>query len=142
MNSEPPTDIRAWHGTTVVRAQRIMTEGLRAGSGLAESPELARYYAEVTVDLEGGEPVVFEVAASAADLCYDRMAMEEPVLTGELRRDLAWHAAAGDHPDWMVDGYIRVPDTAWLVSWTGAGSVRLGGTIAPRRLRSTRALGL
>lgn len=130
------SDLLALHGTTTTRAVRIMREGLRAGSYLCESLDLAGYYASEAVDADqAGVEALIEVLAPKAALRLDSNAMNEPVMTGELRRDQAWHQAAGDHPDWLVDGYIRVPPEAWQVSWEGVGSVRTATPIESTRLR-------
>lgn len=136
--------LRAFHGTTSRRAEVILRDGLSAGSYLCESLDLARYYANEAVEaaaeteLDAGVETTIEVDVPRALLRYDANAMDEPVMTGDVRRDMAWHQAAGDHPDWVVGGYICVPPEAWEVSWAGVGSVRTESLIAPAALRRLR----
>ena len=118
-----------YHGTSSVLMPSIRKIGIHRPC-LAESYEIAEYYAEEAVADCGGEKEVLEIQIrDTSKLRYDGAAMDEPVMTGEDQRDAAWDKAAVEHPEWVERKIIMIPREAWWVSLEGAGSVWFEGTI-------------
>lgn len=116
------------HGTTTAALATVGDDGHLTDVHLTDELAVAVYYAEQAAEDDGSAPVVVVVAVDGpARLRYDRAAMDEPVLTGGVRRDRAWAAAARQHPGWVERGMLLVPPDAWWVSLSGAASVRLAG---------------
>lgn len=96
--------IELWHGTTREAAEAIAAEGLRAGTCLTTSDELARYYAECACDeleLDYDEVALVRINLPRATLTADHAALSEPVWAGieRLRVD-----------DWELSEIVEAAD--------------------------------
>ena len=133
-----PAPLRVFHGTSSQHFEEMRAQGLRSPY-VTDTYERAYYYAECETEVSGGDPEVLTFEVPVAQLRYDAPAMDEPVLAAEAARDAAWNLAATGHPEWLdAAGYLRVPATAWEVSWTGVGSARTEGLITQWDLAAPR----
>lgn len=129
-----------FHGTSSKHLNSIRKEGLRSPY-LTDSVELAKYYAEVEVDYVGGEPVIFQIAVSIDQLRCDKQSMDEPVSYGvysisdlEEAVVIKIRKLAIEHPDWVLEGIVRLPNEAYDISLTTVGTCWHKATIKPEEL--------
>jgi hypothetical protein len=125
--------LKAWHGTSATRSDSIRESGGLEDPYLAATEKLAEYYAEEVATSDGGEPIVLElIVRDTSKLRHDYAAMDEPVVVGELSekdRDNEWERAEKEHPEWMRDDLIFIPQEEWEYSWRGAHSVKYEGLL-------------
>jgi hypothetical protein len=122
LSGERPAATRFFHGTSDTWLESILATGL-SRPFLADREALAAYYADVTCEVDGGQPVILEVAVDVAHLRIDVPAMVEPVKTTEeaIEAAITSFGLDGVNP-WAMD------QVAWEVSWLVVGSVRYEGT--------------
>jgi len=124
--------VRMLHGTSSTRLATILEEGLRPAF-LTCDESVARYYAEVAVEEEGGDPVVLAVDAPEDALQVDWPSFDEPL---SFYRD-DW---ASDESEWhelLEDGGIPSPDddADWRTSLEVTLCARCACTIPPESIR-------
>jgi hypothetical protein len=111
--------MRLYHATSAINIEAVMTDGLRKGAYLTNSPEQAEYYAETIAD-EGQTPVIIELelsdllsAVGDDHIFPDHASIAEPITsTLELTEDEvheAWSEAEGTWRDSLeIVSCIRV----------------------------------
>lgn len=102
--------------------ESISKEGL-LNPFLTNLYEIAEYYATCSCEDIGGSPIILELEIPEDQLCYDGAAMDEPVLVAEEQRDTSWEKAKDEHPDWIVHGFLCIPEHAFQYSLIGVNSV-------------------
>lgn len=118
-----------YHGTSSVKLNFIKTNGL-LNPYLCNNVELAKYYANESVEEHGGSPIILEVRVlNVSNLRYDNAAMNEPVMSDEDDRDASWEKAELEHPEWVHGDTITIPTKEWEYSLDGVGSVKYEGII-------------
>ena len=138
--------ITAYHGTceSYYRVQILEGDGLR-NPYLAKDCDLAQYYAEQMSSMSSrgnydyGQPVVLEVAIpDTNNLRYDANSMDEPVMANENDRDKAWDQAAQEHPEWVENDMIVIPETEWQISWNAVSAAKYKGIIPSEYVKRVR----
>lgn len=131
-----------YHGTSSVHMDGIKAEGLK-NPYLAASYSLAQYYAEVTAEEDGGEPVVLVVNAPSSNLRMDYAAVAEPVGYDQFsiddlktRVERTFSFAKLQHPGWVKDGVILIPSELYGFSLDTVGSCRFAGVIPVTGIRN------
>lgn len=124
-----------YHGTNSIRLEKILQEGL-SSPYLTNSESLASYYAEVSYEEEGGEPILLEVEVDETKLLLDQNAMDEPVSYDDFKiADLEeiveerMEILAKEHPDWMHNSYLRIPSHLYQISLETVASCKTEETI-------------
>lgn len=123
--------MKLYHGTSSINLASIMTNGLK-DPFLTDKKEIAQYYAECSCEDLGGNSCIIELDVTEDLLCYDGNAMDEPVMSSIESRDLMWEKAEMDHPEWIKDGMLIIPEYAYIYSLQGVRSVWAKGTFYPK----------
>lgn len=133
----------AWHGTSTAVLSRLRETGQAAlrSPHLTNRWDVAVYYAEVTAEEDGSEPVVLEVGEVPGDLLrYDAAAVDEPVLCDADEVSEGVDRVAREHPEWVsprpTGDLLMVPSHAWEVSWELVGCARVVGDLPWRATAS------
>lgn len=123
--------ITAYHGTCEKYYTMILEGDGLVNPYLSKNIPLAKYYAEeASFNYKGDKPIVLEIAVpDTNNLRYDGNSMDEPVMVSKMDRDEAWNKAAREHPEWVEDDIITIPETEWKISWDAVGAVQYNGTI-------------
>ena len=123
--------IKAYHGTCEKLYEMILEGDGLVDPYLTSNVNIAKYYAEeAAINYKYGKPIVLEVSVpSISNLRYDGNAMDEPIMASVIQRDRAWNKAAKDHPEWVEDDTISIPETEWKISWDAVYSARYEGVI-------------
>ena len=116
--------MKFYHGTSGANISDIFNVGLNCPF-LTDRYEVAEYYAQETATLDGSHPIILEVEVkNLSNLQYDSRAMDEPVLTNKSNVLDTYNKMSKEHPEWIKDGYLQVPFSAWQYSLIGAHSVK------------------
>lgn len=136
-------EIKLYHGTTNEHLKNIFKYGLKEPY-LSSSLELAEYYANETVYICGGEPIVLKVLVTSDVLSVDFISMEEPVgfenwTINDLENKVeeVYDRLSKEHPEWCEGGYITIPSANYKVSLETVGSCKCNTTIPPQNIEST-----
>jgi hypothetical protein len=92
------------HGTSSHKLPSILHDGLKAPVYLTDLDEMARYYADVAADADGGNPVVLRITIpDHTRLAVDHNAWAEPVIIGDMPgEDEIWEMLSGmEKVEWM-----------------------------------------
>lgn len=122
-----------YHGTSEKALEFILKEGLK-NPYLTDSLELAAYYAREQSEADQSAPLILLMDVEESYLRYDRLAMDEPVKVSESLRDRIWEQIAQEHPQWVKQGSVEVPETAWQYSLQAVHSVKYAGVINPVKI--------
>jgi len=127
--------IKAYHGMCEKYYDIIEYSGLK-NPYLARDIEIAEYYAEQTSEISRyGKPIILEVdILDVNNLKYDRNSMEEPIMF-ENEANRAFEEVSKNHPEWIEDEYLIIPDTEWEISWNAVGAAKYHGTIPIENIR-------
>lgn len=109
-----------YHGTSSTNLLAIKGSGVLSSPYLTDDWDIAQYYAEVTADELGGEPVVLEVEVDEFMLLPDTNAIAEPVLRDEAEVMEAF--------DIIPDNWKSQPD-AWKVTMDLVSAVCVRGDV-------------
>jgi hypothetical protein len=122
--------VKAYHGTCEGLYKLILEDDGLRNPYLARDIDIAQYYAnEASTNYRCGKPVILEVSIpDINNLRYDKNSMDEPVFhEGNVQE--AWDKAEQEHPEWVKDGIIYIPNSEWEISWNAVGAVLYNGVI-------------
>jgi hypothetical protein len=121
--------IKAFHGTCEKYYDMIEYSGLK-DPYLCKYRTIAEYYAEeASTNYRCGDPIILAVnIPDVNNLRYDRNSMEEPIMF-ESEAKQTMERVSQEHPEWVSNGFLFVPETEWEISWNAVGAVKYIGTI-------------
>lgn len=133
--------VTLYHGTSSERWGMIQEKGLDSPY-LTSSVDLAKYYAEVSSEEDGSEPVVLIVVICVKSLRYDGNAMDEPVgFDGYSISDLdqkvleKYEELSQIHPEWIHNNFLVIPSTEYQISLEVVGSCRSDHHVFPSEIK-------
>lgn len=130
-----------YHGTCSKKLDKIINKGL-SKPYLTNSCELAMYYAGEAVEEYGGDEIILEVNVMPSNLEIDYKALDEPVSFGKYTIDQLedivedmWFDTGKKHPEWVKNGYVKLPKDNYKLSLYTVASCKCNINIVSNEIK-------